>query len=174
MRRLFYFLFLLVFITSCRQDSGERLFEMVYSNFTFTLPAGSSTFSTLVKPFPNVPTNISFYLNENGLDIEEITAITPFSARIVSLDGNRYDALSEASIRICNAGLDDCTFADEVFFIDNLFNRTGETINLLPGGRNAKRHLELNTMRIEVIFRFANINPVSIDSRLEIVFEAIR
>jgi len=163
-------------VSACRQDNGERVFEMVFPNITFEIPAGLNATFQQVFQIPLVPTNIDTYLAENGTDTALITAIAPFTATLTSLEGVAfdYDFVEGISIRICDPVKPACFDGDEVFYIDNLQGRGGQTIRLIPGLRNAKRDLIRRHFRMEAVFFFAYTTPYSVRSRLQMNFEALK
>lgn len=176
MRVLLYFAIFALLIAGCRKDNGERVFEMFYPNITFDIPAGLNASFQQVFEIPLVPTNIDVYLAENGTDTSLIRAISPFSARLTSLEGSAfdYDFVEAISVRICDPARPNCFDGEEVFYIDNLRGRGGQDIRLLPGLRNAKRDLARSHFRLEVVFVFTNTTPYSIRSRLQMSFEAVK
>jgi len=160
---------------SCQQDSRERLFEMVYPNITFELPAGLSNATPWAFEQESRSTNINFFLDNNAADTSVVEGILPLSARITSLDsGFGYDFVEEISVRICEEGRALCTPADEVFYIDDLRGRAGQSVDLLPSLRNARRDLVRNRYRLEIVFFFRLSTPYSVRSRLDMSFEAVR
>ena len=176
MRAVLYLSIFGLLVSACRQDNGERVFEMVFPNITFEIPAGLNATFQQVFLIPLVPTNIDTYLAENGTDTALITAIAPFTATLTSLEGAAfdYDFVEGISIRICDPVKPACFDGDEVFYIDNLQGRGGQTIRLIPGLRNAKRDLIRRHFRMEAVFFFAYTTPYSVRSRLQMNFEALK
>lgn len=160
---------------SCRKDKRERLFEMFYPNFQFTIQAGASPVLPVSAVLRGVNTNIGFYLGENQLDTTQITAISPISARLNSINGFGYGFMDFISVRICPDTDEPCIDADEVFYIDRLqFDRPGERIDLLPGLRNARRDLIREKFRLEVVMKFAYSPPTDVETRFDMTFQALR
>ena len=147
---------------------------MFYPNFQFEVIAGGSAFLPRVSDWKNVQTNIDFFVNEANSDTALIKSINPFSARITSRDGGRYEFLREVSVRICEANTNQCTPADEVFYIDNLQNRAGEQIDLLPTLRNVKKQLTEETYRLEIVFFLDYPSQFNIESQLDMTFQAVK
>ena len=160
------------FLMGCTRESGERLFDMVYPNTRFVIPAGLSAGLPRVVE-RQVISNIDFYLSESMVDTARIIAINPFSATMRSLDGNDYDFIREISVRICDAGTNPCTVADEVFFIDRIENRAGEEVNLLPTLKNARRNLLRDEFKMEIVFFLAFTSPFNVESQFDMVFQAV-
>lgn len=176
MRLLMYMTILGALMAGCRKDSGERIFDMLFPNITFEIPAGLNANFQQVFELPSVPSNIDTYLNDFAVDTAMIRAILPVSARLSSLDGAPfgYDFVEAISIRICDPAKSDCFDGEEVFYIDNLRGRGGQDIRLIPGLRNAKRDLVRQQFRLEVVFYFSYTTPFAVRSRLQLSFEALR
>ncbi|WP_020537165.1 hypothetical protein [Lewinella cohaerens] len=175
--RLFFGLFLLTVVTlfgSCRDEIGESLFEMDYPPKSFTLAAGTNTFVSSVVAVSNIPTNYPSFLNASGYSATDVTKIVPRYARLVSVDGLDTGFLSEVSVRICPNSQQDCTAADEAFYIDDIYRRNISNINLLPALGNFKDLLSSGLYKLEVVFFLGEISPYSVDFRLEYGFEAFK
>lgn len=167
--------FLVIMTIGCTKDNRIRLFEMFYPNIVFELPAGLSATFPRVYEIPAIATNFQAFLNNSGLNKDLIAGITPYSARISALDpGLRYDFLREISIRICAIGNNPCTPADEVFYLDRIQRREDDRIDLLPTLRNVKPLLSGDGFKLEVVFFLESTSPYSIESKLDLFFEAIR
>ena len=116
---------------SCREDSGEFIFEMPFQNLEFELPAGLSTFNAYVQEF-ELDSNIDFFLASNSTDTTSIKAFNPAFARIQALDnGVDFEYIREISIRICPIGDDPCTLVDEVFYSRWLLHQALPYVSLL-------------------------------------------
>lgn len=173
--KFFSIVFGVLLLLSCQREKRERIFEIVYPNVSFELPAGLSAAVPWALEKESLATNINFYLAENQVDTSVIDGILPVSARITSLDsGANFDFVEEISVRICDQGRAICTPADEVFYIDDLRGRAGQSINLLPSLRNAKKDLIKSRYRLEVVFFFRYSTPYSVSSRMDMSFEAVR
>jgi hypothetical protein len=175
MKKIYLPLILLLLIGSCRKDNRERIFELFYPNFRFTIPAGQSP----VLPYPlgirGVNTNIDFYLAENSTDTAVITEMNALSATLTSVDGLDYNFLDRISIRICEDSEEPCRDADEVFYIDRLqIDRPGDRIRLLPGLRNVRDELISDEYRLEVIFYLAFAPAFNYETQLDMTFGAFR
>ena len=159
---------------SCRGDNGVTLFEMVYPNITFDMPAGLAGNLPRAFSLDDLRTNFEAYIIENNIDTAFIDRIEPTAATLIALDDVRFDFLSEISVRICDAGSATCTVRDEVFYIDNLFNdRPRSELRLLPSLINAKRQLTQRRFKLEVWFRFVGVSPSVIPIRLDMQFNAV-
>lgn len=160
----------------CREDNGERIFEMFYPEIFFEIPAGLNSNFQQVFEIPLVASDIEDYLVANQTDTALIRAILPFSARLTSLDGSAFDYefVEAVSIRICDPAKASCFDGEEVFYIDNLRGRGRQDIRLIPGLRNARRDLIRPFFRLEVVFAFAYPTPYSVRSRLQLSFEALK
>lgn len=169
-------LFLIVVIAilglNCRKAEGEFLFEMSFPNQDIFIPAGLNTIESYFFPINQIETNIDFFLNNNNVAIEEITAINPRFARITALNGNiDFDFVEEISIRICDTDEPNCAL--EIFYLNNIPFGTTDQIDLLPSLANTKRFLEKEDFKIEVVLlRLRDISPFTIDARVDFSFEA--
>lgn len=158
--------------SACRNEVGELLFEMTYPPRTLSLPAGTNTFTAAVLSATNLPTNYPDYLAASGNSAADVTKIVPNFARLESLDGLDIGFLSEISVRICPVNQQNCTIADETFYIDDLYRRNITSVNLQPGLGNFKDLLSSNLYKLEVVFFLGEISPYTVDFRLEYGFEA--
>lgn len=158
----------------CRQDNGEALFDLIYPPVEFTLPSGQPTFISNVKPFNYIPTKYTAVLTDNMVDPMDVNRILPFYARLVSLDGIELGFLSSVSIRVCPTTEQDCTLTDEVFFINDLFNRRITTIDIAPGLANVKDILSSDLYKLEVVLINAQTNVANVRFRLEYGFRAYK
>ncbi len=175
MNKIVLWMILIVLIASCRKDNRERLFELFYPNFQFTIDAGASSVLPVSAVKTGVNTNIDFYLDENNVDTALITAISPISARLTSINGFDYDFMDFISVRICEDTEAPCREADEVFYIDRLqLDRPGERIELLPGLRNVRRDLLRERYRLEVVMKYFYPPPTDVETRFDMTFQALR
>jgi len=174
MNRFGFFIAIILMTLSCREDSGEFIFEMPFQGIEFELPAGLSTFNSYVQEF-ELDSNIDFFLSSNSTDTASITAFNPAFARIQALDnGVDFEYIREISIRICPVGEAPCTLVDEVFFIDSFTPLFGDRIDLLPSLRNAKRDLVEDKFKMEIVFNLNFISPYAVNNRLDLRFDAVR
>lgn len=174
MRKLFALLLLVLLISAaCKKERRERIFEMTYPGFEFQLPAGLSQFQARVFAFPLVATDIDNYLQQFSTDTSAIGAISPLYALITNSNNVDFDFLEEVSVRACPVGTE-CSSFDEVFYLDNLRNRSLTRLNLLPTLRNMRSLLTQKNYRLEIVFFLSEISPFTIDCRLEMGFEAVR
>lgn len=158
----------------CRKDGRERLFEMAYPSFNIEIPAGIAPTQALDFPFYDINTNIDFFLNQSQTDTSAIYAINPYFARLTSLDNLTYYFIEQVSVRICpNTGAA-CSYADEVFYIDDLRGRGDGRLDLLPTLRNVKPLLTGKKYRMDVVFFLNDYTPYSISGRFDMSFEAVR
>lgn len=174
MKKLGILLLVGLLYIGCKKERGERLFQLLYPNFTFTLPSGISPFSAPTFAFNNESTSIDLYLQENNSDTSVIAAINPYSAVISSLNNTAFDFLDGVSVRICPAGIVECDAFDEAFYLDNMRNRSYRDIELLPTLRNFKPLLSEKNYRVEVVFLMNDFTPVTIECKFDMAFEAVR
>ena len=161
-------------LLGCRDDLGESLFQLNYPPREFTLPAGLGASLARVQSISPLPTSYPDFLAASGHSPDEVTKIFPRYARLISLDGLNFGFLSSVSVRICPTTQQDCTFADEVFFRDDLYRRNSSTINFDPGLGNVKSLLSGNLYKLEVVFFLGEVSPYAVDCRLEYGFEAFK
>ncbi len=161
-------------LLTCRQDTGESLFEMTYPPLEFSILAGQNPFVVDVVQVSNIPTLFPDFVATSGQDPLDINRILPRYARLISLDGLEFGFLSSVSVRVCPNTQLDCDLSDEVFFIDDLYRRRLSTINLDPGLGDVQDLLSGSLYKLEVVFTYAEITPFSVDCRLEYGFEAFK
>lgn len=165
----------LMLLTTCRQDNRQKLFEMIYPNILFDMPAGLTGSLPRVFEMNGMRTNFRAYLNEFSVDTALITGIEPISATLRALTDERFDFLREVSIRICEAESASCNIAEEVFYLDNIQNqRIGSELRLLPTLINAERVLTQERFKLEVWFYFFGVSPSSIPIKMDLRFDAVQ
>lgn len=174
MRILVFFITCTLLLFTCRQDSGEPLFELNYPALDFSILAGQTPFISDVVQVSNIPSLYPSFIAASGQDPMDVNRVLPRFARLISLDGIEFSSLSSVSVRVCPNDQLDCTIADEVFFIDDLYRRRLSTINIDPGLADVKDILSSNLYKLEVVFNYAEITPVAIDCRLEYGFQAFK
>jgi hypothetical protein len=163
---------------ACQNDNREVLFDMVFPNILFDIPAGLPAGAIpQVLDFDNFASNIDEYLRENNLTLEQIDAIHPNVAnmRAINNDGD-YDFLGGISIRMCPRNTESCREAEEVFYLEgrDLYRRAGSSVELLPTLINAKRQLQEDRLKLEIWLFLNEVSPTSIRTRLDLQFEAVR
>jgi hypothetical protein len=175
MRYLILLLFFPLFLISCKGDQRQKVFEMSFPNITFILPAGLSGILPRVFELDNIPSNIAFYLKNAATDTTTITGILPTAATIYSLDSSTdFNFVREVSVRVCRQGSAVCTPADEVFYAENILNRSGGRIRLIPTEGNARRTLAKERFKLEILFYIGNVSTFNVNSRMEMTFNAVR
>lgn len=178
--RYSYVLFLLLagLLAACRGDNRDVLFDIVYPNITFTIPAGLSGGAVpQVLEFDNFDSQIDDYLKEYGQNIETIDAIRPAQATMTAINNDAdYDFLGGISIRVCPRNTESCREAEEVFYLEgqDLYRRAGSTVDLLPTLINAKRQLQEERVKLEIWLFLNEVSPTSIRTRLDLQFQAVR
>lgn len=174
MHRIHWLCFGVILMLGCQTDRGERLFEINYPFIDFTVPAGVSWPSSWVISKNGVPARLTESLQENGLSPDQVTAIGGAYARVSTLDGNDLGDFSQISLRICPAGPDACTEADEVFFIGDLYRRRQNVVNLNPNNRNLKPLLtSQGQYKLELLLLPAQATTTNVRCRLDYSFEAV-
>lgn len=175
LRRMIIWGMLVLLLSTCRQDNRQTLFEMIYPNIVFEMPAGLTGSLPRVFEQNGLRTNFRAYLNEFNVDTALITGIEPISATLAALTDERFDFLREVSIRICDAESASCNVAEEVFYLDNIQNqRVGSELRLLPTLINAERVLTQERFKLEVWFYFFGVSPSTIPIKLDLRFDAVQ
>lgn len=168
----------LLALSACRSDNRQVLFDLVYPNINFTIPAGLNA-----GPVPQVldidqfASNIDAYLDENNLSLEQIDAIRPRSATLTAIDNDgTYAFLGGISIRVCPRNTESCREAEEVFYLEgrDIYRRAGSTVDLLPTLINAKRQMQEDRFKLEIWLFVNDISPNALRTRLDMQFEAVR
>lgn len=165
-------------LAACRGDNREVLFDLIYPNIVFTIPAGLSAGAVpQVLEFDNFESRIDDYLREYNADIETIDAIRPAQATMTAIDNDGdYAFLGGISIRVCPRNTESCREAEEVFYLEgrDLYRRAGSTVDLLPTLINAKRQLKEERVKLEIWLFLNEVSPTSIRTRLDLQFQAVR
>jgi|APTNR8051073442_1049403.scaffolds.fasta_scaffold01518_10 hypothetical protein len=175
MKKLSGILLVVLLWWGCNKDDRERLFEMVYPNTLFTIPAGANPSFPLVFEVNRQNTNIDFFLSQSATDTAAITAINATFGTLTALEsGKEYYFIEEISVRMCATDRVECSPADEVFYINDLRGRAEDRVQLLPSLRNVKKLMTGAQFKLEVVFFLNDFSPYSIDSRLDMAFEAVR
>jgi hypothetical protein len=160
--------------TGCRQDRGERLFEIIYEPIQFQLPAGLSFPNSWVLQQIPVDSRYAEMLDDTNTSPDEVTAVGGAVARLTALNGDDFSSLSSVAIRFCPVSEPACTEADEVFYLGDLFGRRQTTLRLNPGLRNIKPLVESGEFQMELIVTPAASTQANITCRLEYSLEAVR
>lgn len=161
-------------LTTCRSDNRKILFEMLYPNILFDMPAGLTGSLPRVFEIDNLQTNFRAYLREFNVDTAMIKGIEPISASLVALSGEDFDFLREVSVRICYEDSPSCNIAEEVFYLDKIQNqRVGSELRLLPTLINPERILSKEFFKIEVWFYFYGVSPSTIPIKMDLRFDAV-
>lgn len=173
--RYFSLLLLVAILSTCRADNRRTLFEMVFPNLTFEMPAGLTGTLPRVFTFDDLRTNYQSYITQFNIDTSLITGIEPITATLEALSNERFDFLLEVSIRICPETSASCNAAEEVFYLDNIpSQRVGSELRLLPSLPNAQRVLSRDRFKLEIWFSFFGVSPSSIPIKLDLRFDAIQ
>lgn len=173
--RIFTVLLLVGLVLGCRNDRRRTLFEMIYPNILFEIPAGLGGGLPRVFELEDLRTNFREYLQTNNTDTSFVAGIEPVSANLIALDGERFDFLREVSIRICKNTAEPCNMTDEVFYLDRIQEtRIGNELRLLPTLIDAERILAGDRFKLEVWFYLFGTTPATIPIRMDLRFDALR
>lgn len=166
-----------VLMMTCGRDNRNRLFEMIYPNIQFEIPAGlpgGQLPQALV--LDDQPTRYDFFLQQNNVSDARVSAISPATATLSSIDNLGWEFIFAISVRMCPVGSDFCTNVDEVFYLtyeDILDQRGRSDLRLIPSLINAKRILAEERFKLEVWFNFDFTTPARVDARLDMTFDAV-
>lgn len=175
MKQYFFLIIIITLIISCVRDNRERIFEVVYPNLLFTLPAGLNGATPWGYALADVPSRFRNLVKANNSDTAVIAGVLPYAATITSRDGSDFKFVEGVSILMCSNTKSQCSLiSDEVFYIDDLRGRARDEIKLLPTERNIEKLLSEEQFRLEIVFYFRNSTPYSVDSKLDMVFEAVK
>lgn len=168
------------FLFACNGDDLEFAFRMEYPNRVFEIPAGLNPFESHYFIQSDIATNKDFFF-DNFTD-EDITEISPFFARLTSLEGIsiNYGFLEEVSVRICTEEvynqsevIEKCT--REIFYREDIPLNSRNELDLIPNGLNVKELLTRDNFGVVVVLRrLRDFPPTSINTRLEMSFQARR
>ena len=178
MRRIYLFLLFLLMMVGCKKDKRERLFEILVPNIIFDIPAGLTGSLPRVFELDNLTTGILALAKNAGVDTALIVEIRPRAATLSSIQGNGdYSFLREVAIRVCRSGSQECRVTDEAFnivYYDD--RRIGTRINLNPSLPNLRRTLIREKFKLEILFYIkpGMVSPTAINTRLDMVFEAVK
>jgi hypothetical protein len=165
-------------LLACQRDGGVRVFDLIFPNILFDIPAGLSGGLPRVYTLDNIPTNIKAQLQSTGTDTTIITEIRPGTATMTALQNNvDWSFLQEVTIRICRDGSRECSSTQEAFYYQILDNRRVlDRLLLTPSLPNARRTLINDRFKLEVIFqvRPGMVSPTAIRTRLDLSFQAYR
>jgi hypothetical protein len=175
MHKLLYFgLLASLLLFGCRQDRGDRLFEIIYEPIQFNLPAGLAFPNSWVLQQIPVDSRYAERLADTNTSPDEVTAVGGAFARLTAIDGNDFSTLSSVALRLCPVAEPACTEADEVFFLGDLFGRRQTVLRLNPGLRNVKALIESGEFQMELIVTPAASTADNIQCRLEYSLEVVR
>jgi hypothetical protein len=166
---LFVILIACCSLLNCDDNAPQDGFEMLYIQ-DFTIFAGLNTIETHVFEF-DITTNFQNYLTEYGLTIDDIETIVPSLMIMTNVNGNQtYDILSR--VRLFTAK-EDGTHEFETAFNEPVPANTQYDLQLLPTLVQVKDVLSENKFKIKLKLNFRAASPISIDTRLNMTFQAI-
>jgi hypothetical protein len=165
-------------LLACQRDSGIRVFDLIFPNIIFDIPAGLSGGLPRVYTLDNIATNIKAQLQSTGTDTTIITEIRPGTATMTALQNNvDWSFLQEVTIRICRDGSKECSSTQEAFYYQIIDNRRVlDRLLLTPSLPNARKTMIRDRFKLEVIFqvRPGMVSPTAIRTRLDLSFQAFR
>ena len=139
------------------------------SEADFIISPGLNTFETFYFPIKSVSTNIGNF--GSGIDTSLIETIFPsratISAGIGSFDWSRVQEVAVYASSIRNPLL-----REEIFYQNQIsFNEQNE-LRLFSSSKNVKDIMKEDFVNLEVAFRFRNITPGEIRTRIKMNFLA--
>ena len=156
-------------LLSCDDNQNQRSFEMLYFQ-DFTVTAGLNTIETHVFEY-DITTNFQNYLTEYDITIDDIETIVPSLIIMSNVNGNQtYDILSRARLFTAKT---DGTHEFETAFSDPVPNDTQYDLQLLPTLVQVKDVLSEDKFKIRMKLNFKAVPPQSIDTRLNMTFQAV-
>ena len=168
-------LLLLVSLMSCRNDTGERLFDMNYFNNRMRILGVLNVIESHFFTIGPLETNINSLLTNNTLQPDEVTRIEPFFATLTALDGTNLAFIEEISVRICPTdGQGNCQL--EIFFLDDIPFNVRDQIELLPSLSNIKDFIiDQQSFTIQVVLlRLRDFSPANVELQFDFALEARR
>ncbi len=160
---------------SCRKDKRDLLFEMPLAPLEFTVLAGSSTVDTYYITFKEVPTHFDELAATYGLDSTFVGAILPGKAFISSVFGEEYaDLFREIAVHICPEGNQDFKCGYEAFYWQFPSYKLSNSFDLVPNESDLKALLTRQNANVQLWFRLAKTPTQSIESRLDLRFNALK
>lgn len=149
-------------------DSQKVLFQFEMDT-DFSIPPGLNTFETFYFPINRVPTNIDNFIGTNTQ--EEIASILPSRANITA-SFSEYDWSNVQEVVVYVVSATDPNKREEVFYQNRIsFNEQNE-LRLFSSSIDVKEIMTDNVVNIEVAFRFRNVTPAEIRSRINMKFLA--
>ncbi|GEM_PF-3343957 len=157
---------------SCRSDSARAVFEMRYI-FEVNVPAGLNTFNFHQLVLQNKETGIDFFLEQNNLEFEDISAINTSFARLTTLLGDEdLSMIDEIVIDLFKPDNRDLNF--EAAYTLQIPIRGIDRVQLIPSITNLKEVLGGQQFDVVMHMRFRSIPPRNFTAVLEMGFEAFR
>lgn len=116
---------------SCNDDEFRGQFILPIRNLTFDVNPSIQPPSTYYIPINNVLTNIQGNLAANGMELSEVEAILPLSARLdVAFQDAEIDFIRAMSVRLCPLGDNAQNCGQEAFWRTDIPFDTGFTLGL--------------------------------------------
>ena len=156
-------------LLSCDNTDTQLNFEMLYIQ-DFTITSGLNTIETHVFEY-DITTNFQNYLTEYNITLDDIETIVLNLIIMTNVNGNQtYDILSRARLFTAK---EDGTHEFETAFREPVPNDTQYDLQLLPTLVEVKDVLSEDKFKIRMKLNFKAIPPQSIDTRLNMTFQAI-
>ncbi len=168
MKKILLFAVVALLLGACKKEEIS-LFDMVYRK-DFSIQAGLSTIDNHHFRLTNIPSNSDTLFTVHSVTLEDITSITPKSARLTAIFANvDYSFLFNVSVRIFK---DDPDVYREIFYRDNVPANTGDFLDLIPTLVDVKEYMKDEKINIDVVLIRPRTTPSAfIETRLDFSFE---
>lgn len=156
----------------CEKDSKNSSFEIPLQR-DFYVNAGLSPIIGHFYEFTNVPTNVSFLLDQSNVIKGDVVEIAPLTCRIETVFGSsNLDFLFEVTVSIAPASDPDLRY--EVFYRDPVPDNTGTTLDLIPTLANVMDVMCEDNIIVTLSFvQLRNTNASDFEGRLLMEFGVI-
>ncbi len=169
MRIIRYFVGTLVIsmlLLSCKKDEIEFI-DILSIEIPIEIPAGLDPIQTHFFPNNNVLTRLDEVLAANNITIDDIEAIQPRFAQIISLNPSQeFDFVRLSTIEIGNSDRDFI----EAFYIDQVPNNEDGILDYIPNEVNLKSRFENSRINTELRFQIKRSNTSTFRANIEMSF----
>ncbi len=154
--------------SSCVTEGGEVLFD-VDIEADFDIAPALNTFETFYFPINRVPTNISAFVGTTQRDA--IGRILPARADVTAVFTDiDWSIVQEVSVWMIST--QDPDRRAEIFYQDQISLNNQNELRLFSSNSEVSDMIFEEAVNLEVRFRFRNITPGEIRSRLQMKFLA--
>ena len=166
MKKICFILLVLFTFSNCEKEE-PFLFSMDYER-NFEIPAGLNIFSPWDFQLNNIPTSKVAFLSANNATEEDVTEITPRSARITSLIASEdFSFIRDISVRMYKNDVSDY---QEIFYRDNIPLNTSGNLSLIPTLVNVEKKLFDEEFNVVIKMEFRDSPPQYTEVVLDLEF----